>query len=232
MSRRMRLGGAVAASLFLALALMNLFLVAEQAPAVRPSERDGVTWQTGTGAAEQSGRHTWEFVVEPKERRIVELEVVLDYRVRVTHVEGEASLSHIIGLWVDGEHLDGHEDSVAALPRENTTTRVSRTWSEQDSFASSLHIARAAGSAPFVLLVTWDWELVADAPAQVTFETEVQPFGAAPVDLGGVPGCSGPTCARVLVLVAAVAQVGTFAWFRVGGRDPSKKEPAKVDPRR
>lgn len=212
MPKRIRLFAVVAASMLLVVGVMNLVLVVEGAPRVEPLLREGRTWQTGTGAPEDEGRHTWSFTVDPRGRSVVDLDVTLPYSVRVTHVAGAATLLHQVSWWVDGERLDEASRQVAAAPQENAS-RVSRTHSVPGSFAADLQVRRDAEQ-PFVLLVVWEWNATLSDDAEVTFTTTVRPVTVDPVDVGGLPGCSGSTCARVLLVVALLGQFVAVGWYR------------------
>jgi hypothetical protein len=202
----------VLASLLLLVAVGNLVVVALDPVEVSPQTQEGESWSVGrdAGAEPDGSRLEWAFVVNPGNQRVVDLDVGIPYRVTVTHHDGQALLSALVSLYIDGERVARATHSISALPDDS-----GEAWVREVDLGQRMErvsIERESGGGPFGLLVTMDWSLAQADPESTRWDIEVGPVRVDPADLPGLWGCTSVSCAQVLFVVAVVAQGGGVFW--------------------
>lgn len=199
-------------TVLLILATANLMAVAEDPVMVEPAEYRGIRWSLGADAQDDdapSDRMQWEFVVDPGSRRVVDLELSFPLEVAVDHEEGNASLSSLLVVLVEGESWRTTHRT-RATPGQSGTQVVDQ--SDLGERLGRIVVEREPEQGPLLVQVTWDWSHTQEHPDGSRFDVSVGPVQLEPVYLGGLPGCSHPTCAQVLMVAMLVGQGAAVFW--------------------
>lgn len=213
-------------TLLLMVAIANLVAVSQDPVVVEPEEYRETEWTLGSdGPDPPPSRLQWDFVVDPGTRRVVDLDLRIPMDVRVEHREGESWFSSLLLVHVDGERVDLKNHRIHVPPERSGETWTDRTDLGRES--ARLVVERSPTDGPFLVRMTLDWSHGQDPVDATRFDVSLGPVTVEPADLRGIPGCSHPTCAQVLLVVAFVVQGAAVFWVmnRFQSSSASDREP-------
>ncbi len=199
-------------TVLLILAIANLMAVAEDPVIVEPERYREAQWSLGAGAdgaASPPNRMQWDFAVDPGARRVVDLELLFPLQVEIDHGEGNASFSSLLVVLVEGE-IWRTTHQIRATPARGGTA-----WTHETDLGDRLGrlvIEREPEQGPMLVQVTWDWSHAQEHPEGSRFDVSAGPMRLDPVYLGGLAGCSHPTCAQILMVAMVIGQGAAMFW--------------------